>query len=91
MGEIPVGYWSTQELSKLASVIGKPLYTDLFITEMDRIFYARVLVETDIAHPLPSCIEIHTPSGVIHQDIDYDWKPKYCVDFAKFGHAPDEC
>lgn len=51
MGEIPVGYWSTQELSKLASVIGKPLYTDLFITEMDRIFYARVLVETDIAHP----------------------------------------
>lgn len=36
-------------------------------------------------------MEFHTPSGVIHHDIDYDWRLKYCVDCAKFGHTPNEC
>ncbi|XP_075079835.1 uncharacterized protein LOC142165106 [Nicotiana tabacum] len=63
---LSVGYWSTEALSKLASVVGKPMYTDLFTAEMDRISYAIVLVDTDISHPLPNGLELYTPPGVIH-------------------------
>lgn len=69
-----VGYWSTKSLGKLASVVGKLMCTDLFIAEIDRISYARVLV----SHPLPNSLELHTLAGVIHQNIEYDWRPKYC-------------
>ncbi|XP_009804428.2 uncharacterized protein [Nicotiana sylvestris] len=69
---LTVGYWSTEVLSKLASVVGKPMYTDLYTIEMDRISFARVLVEADSSHPLPSDIELHTPVGIIHQSVEYD-------------------
>ncbi|XP_019248485.1 PREDICTED: uncharacterized protein LOC109227745 [Nicotiana attenuata] len=50
---LPLGYWSTEALSKLASVVGKPLHTDRVKAEMEKASYARVLVETDVSHPLP--------------------------------------
>ncbi|XP_019248333.1 PREDICTED: uncharacterized protein LOC109227588 [Nicotiana attenuata] len=88
---LPVGFWSAEALSKLASGIGRPTYTDLYTAEMDIISFARVLVKTNISHPLPSDILIHTPVGVIHQSIEYDWKPKFCMDCAKVGHTTEEC
>lgn len=53
-----VGYWSSEVLSKVASAIGKPLYTDSFTASMARISYARVLVETDVSQPLLDSIEM---------------------------------
>ncbi|XP_019242197.1 PREDICTED: uncharacterized protein LOC109222281 [Nicotiana attenuata] len=88
---LPVGFWSTEALSKMASGIGKPMYTDLYTAEMDRISYARVLVEADISHPLPNDILLRTPVGVIHQSIEYEWQPKFCMDCIKVGHTTDEC
>lgn len=46
---LPVGYWSTEDLSKVASAIGKPIRADSFITNADKISYARVLVEVDVS------------------------------------------
>lgn len=33
---LPVGYWSTEALSKVASVVGKPLHTDNYIASMEK-------------------------------------------------------
>ncbi|OIT19716.1 hypothetical protein A4A49_59088, partial [Nicotiana attenuata] len=88
---LPVGFWSTEALRKMASGIGKPMHTDLYTAEMDRISYARVLVEADISHPLPNDILLRTPVGVIHQSIEYEWQPKFCMDCIKVGHTTDEC
>ncbi|WMV58357.1 hypothetical protein MTR67_051742 [Solanum verrucosum] len=41
---LPVGYWCSEVLSKVASAIGKPLYTDRFTATMAKISYAKVLV-----------------------------------------------
>ncbi|KAK6773972.1 hypothetical protein RDI58_029211 [Solanum bulbocastanum] len=46
---LPVGYWSVQALSKVASAIGIPLYTNGFTTNAEKISYARVLIEVDIS------------------------------------------
>ncbi|OIS95881.1 hypothetical protein A4A49_10180 [Nicotiana attenuata] len=45
----------------------------------------------DISHPLPNDILLRTPVGVIHQSIEYHWKPKFCMDCAKVGHTTEEC
>nr|XP_033511710.1 uncharacterized protein LOC117276494 [Nicotiana tomentosiformis] len=50
---LPLAYWSTEALSKLANIVGKPLYTDRVTTEIEKASYARVLVETNVSHPLP--------------------------------------
>lgn len=59
---LPVGYWSSEALRKVVSAIGRPLYTDKFTANMDIISYARILVEADVAQPLPDSIELVTPS-----------------------------
>ncbi|XP_019235531.1 PREDICTED: uncharacterized protein LOC109215869 [Nicotiana attenuata] len=88
---LPVGYWSPEALGKLASGIGKPLYTDETTVDMERISYARVLIEVDVAQPLPECIELDTPFGTFQQQVTYDWRPKFCVDCIKFGHDAEDC
>ncbi|XP_070008836.1 uncharacterized protein At4g02000-like [Nicotiana sylvestris] len=88
---LPLGFWSTEALSKLASVVGKPLYTDKITAEMEKVSYARVLVETDISQPLPDSFEMQTKWGVIIQQIEYEWKPKYCCDCIRFRHNSNEC
>ncbi|KAH0773588.1 hypothetical protein KY290_010725 [Solanum tuberosum] len=45
---LPVGYWSSDVLSKVTSATGKPLYTDSFTATMAIISYTRVLVETNV-------------------------------------------
>ncbi|XP_019262280.1 PREDICTED: uncharacterized protein LOC109240111 [Nicotiana attenuata] len=88
---LPLGFWSTEALSKLASVVGKPLYTDKIAAEMEKVSYARVLVETDISQPLPDSFAMQTKRGVIIQQIEYEWKPKFCCDCIRFGHNSNEC
>ncbi|KAH0685969.1 hypothetical protein KY285_016519 [Solanum tuberosum] len=60
---LPVGYWSAEALSKVANVVGKPLYTNRYMAEMNRISYARVLVEVDISQPLMEIVTLDTPHG----------------------------
>lgn len=88
---LPVGYWSCEALSKVASAIGKPKHTDQFTATMERISYARVLIETDVAQPLLDVIEMITPTGVSQQSVEYEWKPKNCGHCLKFGHTSEGC
>ncbi|XP_019259008.1 PREDICTED: uncharacterized protein LOC109237193 [Nicotiana attenuata] len=88
---LPLGFWSTEALSKLASVVGKPLYANKITAEMEKVSYARVLVETDISQPLPDSFEMQTKRGVIVQQIEYEWKPKFYCDCIRFGYNSNEC
>lgn len=81
-----MGYWSAEALSKINDVVGKPLYTDKVTVGMERISYARVLIETNVSKVLPESIELIMPSGAIQQRITYEWKPKFCNDYFKLDH-----
>lgn len=63
----------------------------MFTAEMDHISYAKVQVETNISHPLPNSLELHTIVGVINKNIEYGWRPKNCADCAKVSHTTEEC
>lgn len=88
---LPDRYWSGDALSKISSAIRNPMCIDNFTASIDRISYARILVETDVSHPLLYSIEIVTSSGTFQQAIEYDWQPKCCTECMKFGHNMAEC
>lgn len=55
---LPAGYWTAEALSKVASVIGSPMYTDRYTFDLNKISYAQVLVKVDITKSLLETIDI---------------------------------
>nr|TKR78418.1 hypothetical protein D5086_0000282900 [Populus alba] len=84
---LPLQCWSPICLSKLASVIGKPLRLDTPTSSMTRLSYARALIETDLLAELPNLINISLPNGVtMAQKVLYESLPKFCKKCRSLGH-----
>lgn len=69
---LPIGYWSEKALSKVASVIGVHLYTDGYTATVEKISYARILIEVDISKNLSNDIVVEIPYGPWTQNIEYE-------------------
>ncbi|XP_020243218.1 uncharacterized protein LOC109821444 [Asparagus officinalis] len=84
--------WNAKCISKIASLIGKPIATDKLTASRQRLEYARVLVEVSMPSPLPDHISIQGPKGKnIIQKVIYELKPRWC-DFCKqVGHETNYC
>jgi hypothetical protein len=60
---LPLRYWTPLCLSKLASVIGKPIHYDEPTSNKSRLSYGRVLIEVDLLGALPSSVNVKLPNG----------------------------
>ncbi|XP_070030007.1 uncharacterized protein [Nicotiana sylvestris] len=58
---LPIQYWDTENLGRISSCLGKPICTDKLTTNEKRISYARVLIEMDVAQPLPDSVTLEEP------------------------------
>ena len=89
---LPLKCWSVQGLSKIASVLGKPLQSDKFTATMERLSFARVLIELDLMDELPSSIPICLPNGTtLHQSVVYESLPRFCKHCQVLGHSIGAC
>jgi hypothetical protein len=89
---LPLQCWSPICLSKLASVIGKPLHLDTLTSSMTRLSYARVLVEIDLLADLPAMINFSLPNGVtMTQNVLYESLPRFCKQCRSLGHSTSSC
>nr|TKR66340.1 hypothetical protein D5086_0000312230 [Populus alba] len=89
---IPFQCWSPLCLSKLASVIGKPVHSDSPTSSMTWLSYARVLIEIDLLVELPSSIDITLPNGVSKtQAVIYESLSKFCKQCKTLGHSTSVC
>nr|TKS15655.1 hypothetical protein D5086_0000031150 [Populus alba] len=85
---LPLCCWSPICLSKIASVIGKPIQCDQLTSNLSRMSYARVLVEIDLLEELCHSVEISLPDGLtLHQKVVYETLPKYCNFCHVLGHS----
>ncbi|KAH0688961.1 hypothetical protein KY289_016319 [Solanum tuberosum] len=79
--------WGKGSLSRIASVIGVPIYADECAAKQIRISYARMLIEVNITQTLPDKIVVMDPNGnKFEQEVFYDWKPKFCPKCSMVGH-----
>jgi len=88
---LPLKCSSVQGLSKIASVLGKPLQSDKLIATMERLSFARVsitmerlsfarvLIELDLLDNLSSSIPICLPNDTtLNQFVVYETSLKFC-------------
>ncbi|XP_020258369.1 uncharacterized protein LOC109834759 [Asparagus officinalis] len=86
--------WSSIGISKVASLIGKPIATDKLTANRERLSYARVLLEVKLLlkDPLPDQLNIQGPDGISYtQSVIYEYKPKWCSLCSKIGHDTEQC
>ena len=56
--DLPVDWWSIDSISRIASLIGNPLYIDGPTGKGDRIAYARCCVDIGLGDELPSTVKL---------------------------------
>jgi hypothetical protein len=89
---LPLQCWSPLCLSKLASVIGKPVHSDSPTTSTTRLSYARMLIDIDLLVELPSSIDITLPNGVTKsQAVINESLPRFCKQCKTLGHSTSAC
>ncbi|XP_009586956.1 uncharacterized protein [Nicotiana tomentosiformis] len=85
---LPLNYWDTVTLSRIGSVLGCPIYAGECTSGIDKISYARILVEMDVTRELPVSIKVQDLEGkFFEQAVEYDWKPIYCPECLQIGHT----
>ena len=84
--------WSQNMLSRIASLIGKPLFTDMMTAHRSILTYARVCVEISIDDELPEKVFLQEPNGIMfEQVVEYEWVPSFCKHCNVFGHLEAKC
>lgn len=97
-------YWSPKGLSKLGSLIGKPLMVDQNTERKIGLNFARLMVEVDMNAALPDIINFRNEKGqLIEQKVTYEfsqkikikltyeWKSTLCTYCKKYGHSEEIC
>ncbi|KAL9347261.1 hypothetical protein Peur_058627 [Populus x canadensis] len=74
---LPICCWSPSCLSKIASVLGKPIQSDHMTFTLSRMSYARVLVEIDLREDLQ-----HSVAKAVYEAL-----PKFCNYCNVLGHT----
>ncbi|KAL9384391.1 hypothetical protein Peur_021401 [Populus x canadensis] len=89
---LPLCSWSPICLSKISSVLGKPIQCDQPTSTLSRISYVRVLVEIDLLEDLRHSVEISLPEGpALRQPVVYEALPKNCTFCHVLGHTQLLC
>jgi len=85
---LPLCCWSPVCLSKIDSVLGKPIQCDHMTSTLSPLSYARVLIELDLREDTPQSVVVSLPSGpVLQQKVVYESLPKFCNFCNALGHT----
>uniref|UniRef100_M1DB27 Endonuclease/exonuclease/phosphatase n=1 Tax=Solanum tuberosum TaxID=4113 RepID=M1DB27_SOLTU len=85
-------YRSPKGLSKLGSLVGKPLMVDHNTEKKKGLHFAKLLVEVKMDAKLPEVILFKNEKDlIVEQKVLYEWKPTLCCFCSKYGHSEDEC
>lgn len=84
--------WSMLDISWLASRVGNFLCMDESIEKLDRLEYAKCVVDVSPDHALPEEFAAQMVDGTVHYvRVSYLWKPLICSECNVFGHEKIGC
>ena len=74
-------------MSKIGSVLGKPVQCDVLTSSMSRLSFARILVEIDLLVDLKHSVSLALPNGAyLNQKIVYETLLRFCKHCRVIGH-----
>ncbi|KAK4382384.1 hypothetical protein Sango_2876200 [Sesamum angolense] len=89
---LPLECWHPNALGKIGTRLGTPIAMDSLTMKMERVSYARILVEVDTSKKVVDHVEFILLNGVVRkQPIVYEFKPKFCSTCNRFGHLKESC
>ncbi|KAJ6977268.1 hypothetical protein NC653_029241 [Populus alba x Populus x berolinensis] len=89
---LPLRCWNNICLTKIASMVGKPIHCDGPTAQMTRISYARVLIEIDLLSELKTSVNVLLPNGtLLVQHLVYESLPRFCKHCKSLGHSMLTC
>lgn len=90
--ELDLKYWGQGTLMKLGSLLGTPIKTDHATSMRELLHCAHILVDVSIDDNLPDEISFENEwGGIMHYQVEYEWRPVKCTKCNMFGHLLEEC
>ncbi|GAA0173699.1 hypothetical protein LIER_27261 [Lithospermum erythrorhizon] len=90
--DVPLSVWSESGLSKIASKVGIPMYTDKVTKERTKMSYPRCLVDVDVSKPPVLEFGVKLSDGRRYiQKVTYECYTDNCCDCKTFGHNIFKC
>lgn len=89
--DLPLECWTSNDLGKIVSKIGKPISNDKLNSTEGRLSYARVLVEVDAFIELVRSVKMKLPNGKLKEQVLYENVPKFYSTCKMFGHSTLGC
>ncbi|KAF6139052.1 hypothetical protein GIB67_010778 [Kingdonia uniflora] len=86
-----VEFWEVDTLMALRRTLGTPIQIDRSSETMDFGYFAKVLVDIDLAEPIPSKIMVEVEDGDFWQRVELGATPKFCRHCKIIGHTFVEC
>lgn len=73
---LPLNCWGVDALSRMGSLVSKPVCADEATSQQSRVGYTRLLIEVDLTKPLVEVIQLQQVNGKIFtQKVHFEWKP----------------
>ncbi|XP_057793175.1 uncharacterized protein LOC131009784 [Salvia miltiorrhiza] len=88
---LPVEYWTKEIISSIGNSVGVPIKVDGATADGDVGHFARVLVEVDLALPLPDSVHVDCPDQSFYVEIGFEQLPHFCTKCKITGHSLDNC
>ncbi|XP_057771111.1 uncharacterized protein LOC130990900 [Salvia miltiorrhiza] len=88
---LPVEYWTKEIISSIGNSVGVPIKVDGVTADGDVGHFARVLVEVDLALPLPDSVHVDCPDQYFYVELGYEQLPHFCTKCKITGHTLDKC
>ncbi|KAF3622172.1 Low affinity sulfate transporter 3 [Capsicum annuum] len=83
---------SKKGLSKIGSLVGKPVMVDQSTEKKVSLNYARLLVEVELDFTILELIMFKNENeNIVEQKVTYDWRPVLCKHSKKYGHSEEQC
>ncbi|VFQ96623.1 unnamed protein product [Cuscuta campestris] len=90
--DLELRFWSLNALSKIGSLIGKPLRADKSTVQKSKMSYARLQVKVRMKQEFPEVIYFADGKDrIISQRVKYEWCPIVCSHCEGLGHNEEKC
>ncbi|KAL7170673.1 hypothetical protein ACSBR2_035535 [Camellia fascicularis] len=88
---VPMEYWDSDGLSRIASAVGVPLFVDHLTGKGTRVAFARICVEVDANAKQPPSFPVYCGDQQVNVNVEYQGLPSKCEHCVVFGHDTTKC
>ncbi|XP_028551144.1 uncharacterized protein LOC114579729, partial [Dendrobium catenatum] len=89
--QLPLIYWDVSNITRIANMLGDPMWMDSHTSSWGRSSFARICVRIDLSQQLLPGIWINGIHGRFFQKIEYEGLTNFCFDCGYIGHAKGSC